>query len=131
MANKNLWGDIVDLSNMRSPHEILVEQGKFLEEMTEGLLEIKIERKQSNTVFGYDVYIALPAMKYKERLLRMSHDIKLYPAILHDALESKQTDSKNQEEFEESLGSILSSPETMSLIASLMVQARSSEEPVV
>lgn len=131
MTSKNLWGDITDLSNMRSPHEILVEQGKFLEEMTKGVLEFKIERKQSNTVFGYDVYITLPAMKYKERLLRMSHDIKLYPAILHDALESKQADSKNQEEFEENLGRILSSAETMALISSLMVQSRSTEEPLV
>lgn len=127
MEDKSMWGDITDLTEIRTPHEIMLEQGKFLEEMTNGLLEIKIERKQSNTVFGYDIFIALPSMKFKERLLRMSHDIKLYPAILHDALESNQSNSNNQEEFEENLGRILSSPETMALISSLMVQSRSAE----
>jgi len=127
MAAKNLWGDLNDLSNLRTPHEILKEQGDLLGEMTNGLLEVKIERKQSHTVFGYDVYIALPAMKYKERLLRMSHDIKLYPVILHDAQESKQTNSETPEEFEENLGNILSSPETMTLIRGLMIQARAEE----
>lgn len=127
MAIKNMWGNLADISDIRTPHEILLEQSNFLSEMTNGLLEFKIERKQSSAVFSYDVYITLPSMKYMERLLRMSHDIKLYPALLHDAQESRQYDSKNQEEFEENLGAILSSPETMSLISSLMIQSRSGD----
>ena len=129
MAIKNMWGNIADISKIRTPHEILLEQGSFLSEMTKGALELKIERKQSSVVFSYDIYISLPAMKYKERLLRMSHDIKLYPAIMHD-MESNQVESKTQEEFEENLGAILSSPETMSLISSLMAQSRSMDTMV-
>ncbi len=124
MTTKNMWGDINDMTDLRTPHEIIEEQGQMLSEMTKGTLELKVERKQRSTVFNYDVYISLPAMQYKQRILRLMHDIKLYPANLYDEQGTNEFRCKNQEEFEDNLASILSANETKVIISGLMAQAR-------
>ncbi|MEA3545084.1 MAG: hypothetical protein U9R69_07690 [Thermodesulfobacteriota bacterium] len=124
MTVKNMWGDIDDMTEVRPPHEIIEEQGKFLEKMSKGTLEMKIERKQSATVFNYDIYIVLPSMNHRQRIFRLTHDFKLYPANLYDEQGSHGYKSKDQEEFEQNLGKILSSTETMTTISKLMAQAR-------
>ncbi len=131
MTAKNMWGDINDMTDLRTPHEIIEEQGQMLSEMTKGTLELKVERKQSNTVFNYDVYIALPAMQYKQRILRLMHDIKLYPANLYDEQGTNEYRCKNQEEFEANLGAILSANETKVIISGLMAQARLNSKEVL
>ncbi|MBD1401464.1 hypothetical protein [Pelovirga terrestris] len=131
MAVKNMWGDINDMTDLRTPHEIIEEQGQVLSEMTKGTLELKVERKQSNTVFNYDVFISLPAMQYKQRILRLMHDIKLYPANLYNEQGTNEYRCKNQEEFEDNLGSILSASETKVIISGLMAQARLNSKDVL
>jgi len=124
MAIKNMWGSIDDFKNIRTPYEILEEQGKLLSEMTNGLLEMKIERRQSSTIFSYDVFLTLPALKYSQRFLRLNHDIKLYPANLYEEQDTHEYKSATQEEFEENLGKVLSSEATRIIISGLMAQAR-------
>lgn len=124
MTGKNMWGELDDMADVRAPHEIIEEQGQYLSDMTKGVLELKIDRKQSNTVFNYDVHITLPAMNYKQRILRLTHDIKLYPANLFDEQGTNEYRSQNQTEFEENLGAILSSSDTRVIISGLMAQAR-------
>jgi len=131
MTANNMWGDINAMTDIRTPHEIIDEQGQLLSEMTKGTLELKIERKQSNTVFNYDVFISLPSMSYKQRILRLMHDIKLYPANLYDEQGTNEFRCKNQEEFEANLASILSSYETRIIISGLMAQARLNSKNVL
>lgn len=124
MSVKNMWGDIDDMAEVRPPHEIIEEQGKFLAKMCKGVLELKIERKHSGSIFNYDIYIALPSMNHRQRIFRLTHDFKLYPANLYDEQGSNEYKSKDQEEFEKNLGKVLSSKETMITISGLMAQAR-------
>ena len=124
MAIKNMWGDINDMTDIRPPHEIIEEQGNLLSEMTKGVLQLKIERKQSNTVFNYDIYIELISVNYRQRIFRLTHDFKLYPANIYDEQGTNEYKSKDQEEFEDNLGKILSAKDTMTTISGLMAQAR-------
>lgn len=124
MVSKNLWGEIPDISSIRTPHEILLEQGQYLAEVTDGLLDFRIERKQKNTLFSYEFWIMVPSLNYKYSLLRITHDIKLFPAILACEQSGEEYTANNQDEFEEDLGTILSSEETQVLVRSLMAQAR-------
>ena len=112
------------MAEVRPPHEIIEEQGKFLEKMSKGALELKLERKHTGTIFNYDIYIVLPSMKHRQRIFRLTHDFKLYPANLYDEQGSNEYKSKDQETFEENLGKILSSKETMTIISAMMAQAR-------
>ncbi len=131
MSVKNLWGELIDVSNVRAPHEILEEQGAVLAEITKGLLNLKIVRKQSSTVFNYDVFVAMPSMNYKHRILRLIHDVKLYPAMLYDEQNSNEFKSKDAEEFEENLGKILTSPDTRVVISGLLVRARLKDRDIL
>lgn len=128
MARKNLWGEMPDISSIRTPHEILLDQGEYLVDETDGLLNFSIERKQKNTLFSYDFWIMVPSIDYKYLLLRITHDIKLFPAILSCEQSGEEYTSNNQDEFEEDLGTILSSEETRILLRSLMAQARLRDE---
>jgi hypothetical protein len=131
MAIKNMWGDIKDMADIRPPHEIIEEQGKLLSEMTKGALQLKIESKQNKTVFSYDVYIELTSVNYRQRIFRLTHDFKLYPANIYDEQGTNEYKSRNQEEFEENLGKLLSSKETMTTISGLMAQSRLNSKEVL
>ena len=124
MTVKSMWGDINDMAEVRPPHEIIEEQGTFLAKMSKEALELKIERKHSGTIFNYDIYIVLPSMKHRQRIFRLTHDFKLYPANLYDEQGSNEYKSKDQEEFSENLSKLLSSKEIMTTISGLMAQAR-------
>ncbi len=54
MSGKNLWGAIPDIDSIRTPHEILHEQGSHLSKMTGGLLDFEIERRQNSALFSYE-----------------------------------------------------------------------------
>ena len=51
MRVKNLWGAMPDIDSICSPHQILLEQGSYLAETTNGLLDFDIERSQKVAIF--------------------------------------------------------------------------------
>jgi len=128
MSSKSLWGAMPDVESIRTPQEIIQEQGDFLAQATAGLLEIDMERKQKGTLFSYTCFIHVPVLKHRLSILRVTHDIKLFPCILHHEQTGEEYTAQNQEEFESDLGSILSSEETKIIITGLMAQARLERE---
>lgn len=128
MAKKNLWGDMPDIASIRTPHEILLEQGQYLVEITDGLIDFVIERKQKNTLFSYLFILDVPLMNYTQTLLRITHDIKLFPALLVSEQTGEEYTANNQKEFEDDLESVLSADETRVTISGLLAQARLEKE---
>lgn len=128
MPGKNLWGTMPDMENIRTPHEIVQEQGEYLTQATEGLLEIEIERSQKGTLFCYICYINVPVLKYHQPIMRITHDIKLFPCIINHEQTGEDYTAKNQDEFETDLSSILGCEETKVIITGLMAQARLERE---
>ena len=128
MSGKNLWGDMPDVDSIRTPHEIVQEQGEFLTQATDGLLEIETERSQKGTLFSFNCSLHAPALKHRMPILRITHDIKLFPCILHHEQSGEEYTAKSQDEFESDLGSILSSAETKTIVTGLMAQARLERE---
>lgn len=124
MMTQSMWGNIEEYESIQPPHEIIAKQNGFLKEMTKGLLELKIERKQSTTIYNYDIFISAPTINQKQRIFRLTHDIKIYPANIYDEQGTKEYKSADQAEFEINLGKILSSKETMTTIAGMLAQAR-------
>ncbi|HEY5674888.1 MAG TPA: hypothetical protein VIR78_14365 [Malonomonas sp.] len=124
MSGKNLWGAMPDIANIRTPHTIMLEQGAYLAEVTEGLLELEIKRLLNKTLFIYECSIVVPSVQYRQVILRITHDIKLYPSILRNEQSGEEFTAKNQSEFEEDLGAILSSEDTRLIIVGLLSQAK-------
>jgi len=124
MPGKSLWGPMPDIDSIRTPHEILAQQGNYLSEMTEGLLNIEIDRLQKSALFSYEFSIVVETFKYRQVILRITHDIKLFPSILRDEQSGEEYTAKTQAEFEDDLGTILSSETTQTIVKGLMAQAR-------
>jgi hypothetical protein len=112
-----------DIDSIRNPNEIILEQGYHLVEMIGGLLNYVIERIQKNALLTYEFIIGDPALQYRQPLLRITHDIKLFPAILCLEQSGAEYISNNQKEFEDDLGVILPSEETRTSISGLVAQA--------
>ncbi len=124
MSTGSLWGEIPDIANIRTPYEILVEQGNYLIEMTNEMLNYDIDRQQKKTLFTYEFAIIVPSVGCQQTVFRVTHDIKLYPAILFDEQTGEEYTSNNQDDFEKDLGAILASEEIRVIITGLLAQSR-------
>jgi hypothetical protein len=125
----SLWGKLPDIKKLKPPHEIVKAQNRFLQEMTENLVSLSVEKQQSKSVlFRYDVYLIAADVCYRERVFSLTHDHKLYPANIYDEQESQEYKSTNQAEFEENLKKILSSKEIMDAIGMIIAQHQIASE---
>ena len=75
--------------------------------------------------FNHDFYIKSSSANYKFKLLGVSHNIELYPLIVHGYLEEKHTKADNEEEFKNVLSQLFRSPKTQRVLNILTVQAKS------
>jgi len=135
---KNLWPDI-EIDDVINPVNFLKEQGKYLEEITKGVLTYYIAKKAykhgdwpSKEAILYDFYIQAPFLDdYRFLLFRVGHDlIDNYP-IKIDTMhmqEQERYTAKSQEEFEEILGKILGSDQTRSIVSTLYSKGSQKEE---
>ena len=92
------------------------------------MLHYEISRKQEKTLYSYELSITVPIINYKQPLVRISHDIKLFPAILTNGENGKEYTANKQDGFEDDLGAILSSEEARTIIGGLLAQAKLESE---
>lgn len=127
---KNLWGNLPNVENMRTPNAILLEQASMLGELTNGLLNGQVKRLQDGPGFKLSFKIVAPALNnYSYLVLTVTHPIQLYPLKLFN--ETKFMSSKDCEsefDFENALREILTSPEVHRVIAGLLAQIRADEK---
>ncbi len=139
LSNKNLWGELPQSENIRTPYTILKEQASLLTEITKGLLigEVNIspevddvikfassilgERSQSFVAF---LRIKAPSLNnYTYSVVKIQYPIKLYPVLVKSlVVENFQRECSSEEEFEKALGQILSSQEVKQVISALLAQ---------
>ncbi len=127
MAKKNLWGDIPTHDLLRTPYHILREQASFLGEMTGNLLEGHVRRSKvlAMDVFRLDLSIVAPTLdNYAYTVLHAEHNINLYPVYVSESTPTNRKECKNEAEFVEAVGSILSSDKVRKVIVSLLSQIK-------
>lgn len=124
MTTKNLWGEIKDLPKIKSPVAILNEQTQLLEQLTNGLLTGRTARVSNDpNQFMFDFSINAPSLNnYSYTVLRIAHDIGLYPVNLIDLKQGASVRCNDVSEFETELGKIFSSPEIQRVITGLLSQ---------
>lgn len=86
----NLWPEVLcdNIDPEENPYLVLKEQGKFLSDMTHGLLRAKVCRSyylrstDSEAAFSLNFIIEVPAIEYHQFwLMRFHHPINFYPMI--------------------------------------------------
>ncbi len=128
----NLWGELPEPDDMKSPTQILYEQGAILGTATKNVLigtVTELSRSNDGEMrIRFD--ILAPALEsYSYGLCSVEYDpIALYPADLYDeTFDSRPASCADETEFRESLRAVLSSDRTKRVISALL---RESKGPV-
>jgi len=123
-SKKNLWGELPNAENIRTPYTILKEQASMLSEITNGLLigEVVINNQTDNS-FGMTLRIKAPSLNnYTYSVVQVGQPIQLYPVSIINLLNNVVDRYSSEEEFENALGQILSSQEVKRVISALLAQ---------
>jgi hypothetical protein len=123
----DLWGELPDVENIRTPHAILLEQASLLNAKTKGLLVARVTRTQSGAQFGNVLQIVAPSLNnYSYGVCSVGHSISLYPLqFVGMGTNPNQVVTCNDEEaFVRRLGQELRAQQTQRVIAGLLAQIR-------
>jgi hypothetical protein len=125
--SENLWGEIPKKGNLRTPITILREQASILGQVTNNVLQgdVSMGRDGWGPEFQMTMSIIAPALdNYRFLLLRVAHDVSLFPVKVEDLVNDTEYDCPDEESFVAVLKKILSSTATHRVIDSLLSQSQ-------
>jgi hypothetical protein len=131
MQIKNLWGEMPQPEEIRTPYTIIREQAALLEELTGGILQGRVRKVQEEDTksFTYFLDILAPALDdFVFRVLMIRYEITLYPVAVKDFVNDMNDECDTEESFVEELEKILGSDEMKRVISGLMSQIKSESE---
>ena len=127
MTADNYWGDL-DLDNLadvKTPTDILREQGELLTKATNGILEGKVTVETGDDEFTVYFDLTSPFLgNYEFTVIKLDHDIRLYPLEYEDYVLDKIYEIVDEEEFSNYLSNTLSSKQMHGILATLVSQSR-------
>ena len=123
MANEviNLWPEVENLPEIKTPVTFLKEQAVLLGARTKNILEGRVIAGSTGE-FNYTLNIVAPAMGYSYSVLRIFHDINLYPVTV--VFRAEPITCHDEQSFIDALGSCLRSEETVKVIQALLSQSK-------
>ncbi len=125
----NLWGDLPAAESLRTPLHMLKEQASILTKLTNGVLEGHVSTTRSGRKLDHTLAIIAPALQgYVYLVVTVNHDIAIYPIRIHDDVEGRTFEVKDEAGFTQVIGDILSSQKVKSVIAGLLAQSTSAAE---
>jgi hypothetical protein len=134
MASENLWGDLPDLKEIRTPASILKEQGTRLTEMTNGVLRGKTTIQQSTPGrFTLELRMVASALQgYEYTVVKISHGIDLYPLTVSADISDVpfRNRCENEGELLAALKAVLTSEKTRAVMTALLAQSKIFSKPV-
>jgi hypothetical protein len=127
MSSKSLWADLSQLQLVRAPRTALLEQAQYLTEETKGTFVGVVLEAPTGGVgrFRYRLAVKVPSLNnYQIDILWIEHAIELYPVRLVAERTKVDVSCADEAEFEEAVGSVLSSSEITTLLSRLMSQLK-------
>lgn len=123
----NFFDGVIEEASVKPPIAVLKELAQELANKTQGLLIGKVEQNfYSNPVFDLEFYIAAPSLNnYEYKVFEIKHDFNFYPLEVIPPSKEPNKKAKNQDELEEILKSIISSPQVKRVINGLLAQIKS------
>ena len=124
---KSLWPEF-EKDEKESPVSILKEVASDLYEITDGLLDAKVNSKYIKEKIQHRFVIVAPSMdNYSYELMIVMHGIDMYPVYVHhwntEGNEIRQ-EAETKEKYVEVLEEVLKSAETKRIIEALMTQSQ-------
>lgn len=146
MANLDaIFDGVIEESLVKPPIAVLKELAQGLEKRTAGLLVGEVTQDYWNSKFRLQFYIRVPSLNnYSYNVFEIEHDLSFYPLRIkptdsdifkasskasldldENFEEYRYLDAKDQDELEEILKTIFSSPEVKKVINGLLAQTKS------
>jgi|SRR5277367_1544546 len=125
MSSKSFWADLSQVEIVRTPRTVLLEQAQYLTKAMKGTLVGGVSnlRDVAASTFHYELYIQVPALNhYLVTILRIDHDIELYPVRLTASRPTTDVYCASESEFERAVESVLSSREVTTMLSRLKSQ---------
>jgi len=126
----DLWGDLPNVDDIRTPYAILLEQATLLTKKTRGMLTGSVSRTQDGVSFVNRLGITAPALNnYAYSVCAIQHEIALYPVIFSGtAINPNSWERINDEPgLVERLRKELTASYTQRVIAGLLAQIRADQ----
>lgn len=123
MTTKNLWGELPELENIRTPAAILREQAMLLTEMTVAVLRGEVSVTPRKEGLRLNLFILVPALNnYSYSVLYVDHPLTLYPLTVFDGAEEEIT-CADEDSFLAAIETVLKSPRVRKAIQALLAQS--------
>jgi hypothetical protein len=124
MSSRNLWGEPFG-EELKAPVQILAEQAALLGQMTNNILEGRVENQSKGRTFTFDLNVVAPALgNYVHSILRIDYTLEFYPLRLQSQVAQAEYDCEGEEEFMKVLEEVLSSRKVRQVVTSLLSQSR-------
>lgn len=143
MATTNIWSELPEAVNVRTPVQILREQAALLRERTNGTLDARVEVSKVNDQDGdgrvfWDFVVVAPALlNYRYKILTIGQPTSFYPVTFDDRSDGPHASSfpvnatpagikfaDNEEIFMGLLINTVKSARVQKAIQALLVQSR-------
>jgi hypothetical protein len=125
MCAKNMWGKLDDLEPIKTPTQILKEQGNFLYGATKGILNTETTVQTIGNRFSIDFDIVAPYLnEYRYNLLTIGYGLDFYPLKMVDKVHNVTYECESEEHFIAVVESVLSSREVRKIIQTLISQSK-------
>lgn len=120
---EDLWGELPNATNIRTPRAILLEQAELLTKKTQGVLVGNVGQSSGGSQFSLTLSITVPSLSYKYGVLSAQHPISLYPLIIVDHTRANMsTNCQDEAAFVTAVRAILTSDGVRRVIAGLLAQ---------
>lgn len=121
MENKNLWGNLPEYEDIKTPYVILKEQASLLTKLTNGQLEATVTTTSGTGASLIELSIEADLLGYSVVILKVEHrNVILYPLTVTPTLRRKSITCKNQSDLETALEAVFKSKEVRSIISNLL-----------
>ena len=126
---QNLWGELPNVSDIRTPTFVLKEQAVQLTAATKGVLRGRVVVGQSSGFFTLQLRIVAPAIEsYEYTVLDVTHGIEQYPVTLTPSWGKGRPDAgvkcSDEEHFRAALATVLQDERVQRVIAALLAQSK-------
>jgi hypothetical protein len=136
----NLWPAFDDILPIRTPKNILIEQGNFLEKNSKNLLKALIHTSNTTAAsiqdsISHSFAITAPLLgNYSIHLLSVRHEIMMYPAFIkssffsEDPSQLNEYTANNEEELLIHLKTIFNSQRLVDIIRKIIGQIQAENQ---
>lgn len=125
MTEENFWGEVGDLTGVRTPLTVLREQAAVVSKITDGSVYGEVSTGSRDNELFAELELVVPALnEYRLAVVSIFQPVTLFPLRVYDEIMNQSHNCADHEQFDALLKDILGSTQMKTILRSLVVQAK-------